>query len=184
MIIHATVATPRGEATIRDLVVDDIDDIVRYWHHSGTEHLEFLGIDCTKLGSPEDTRKRFLHAIRTNDVNQANVALAITLDQRLIGYSNLNRYGPDDNYPHLHLIDPSSRAGGVATQTVPRILKIYFQLFPVRRLILQTHTDNTGINQVLDKYFPTAETRHFDNPDGLVGAGEFHVRYVSRSDLP
>lgn len=182
-MIHATVATPRGEATIRDLIAEDIDGIVYYWHNSGIEHLEFLGIDCAKLGTPEDTHHRFLRAIRASDPHQSNVALAITLDQRLIGYSNLNRYGPDDNYPHLHLIDPSSRAGGVATQCVPQILKVYFQLYPIRRLILQTRTRNTGINQVLDKYFPAAETRHFDYPDGLAGAGEFHVRYVSRSDL-
>lgn len=183
-MIHATVATPRGDAVIRDLIADDIEDLVRYWHHSGSEHLEFLGIDCIKLGTPEDTRQRFLHSIRNGDVNQTQVALCITLEQHLIGYTNLNRYGPDDNYPHLHLIDPSSRAGGVATQTVPQILKIYFQLFPLRRLILQTRTRNTGINRVLDKYFSTAETRHFDSPDGLAGPGEFHVRYVSRSDLP
>ncbi len=77
-MIHATVATPRGAAVIRDLIADDIEDLVRYWHHSGSENLEFLGVECIKVGTPEDTRQRFLHSIRHGDINQTHAALGIT----------------------------------------------------------------------------------------------------------
>jgi hypothetical protein len=39
------------------------------------------------------------------------------------------------------------------------------------------------VNRMLDKYVPVAETRYVENPDGVAGPGEFHIRYVSREDL-
>ncbi len=42
----------------------------------------------------------------------------------------------------------------------------------------QTRTRNIGVNRMLDKYVPVAETRHIERPDGVATPGEFHVRCV------
>jgi RimJ/RimL family protein N-acetyltransferase len=179
-MIHFSVATARGTASVRDVEPVHVDTFVRYWHFSGYEHLDYMGIDRVRLGTPEETRARFLRAIRNGTREQAHVAFSITLADRLIGYTNLNRHALDENYPHLHLVDASARAAGVASEIVPRVLALYFDLYPIHRLVIQTRTSNVAINRVLDKTLPVTETRHLDTPDGLAEPGEFHLRYLTR----
>jgi hypothetical protein len=64
------VLTPAGESVLRDLVPIDIDAIVQFWHGSGDEFLDFLGIDRSLLGTAQGTWQRFLRAIKTSDPNQ------------------------------------------------------------------------------------------------------------------
>jgi hypothetical protein len=179
-----TVNTRVGLAALRDLVVQDIDAIVHYWHASGTEHLEVLGIDRSLLGSVEDTRERFVRAIRTGDPNQRNLAFAITVDGAFSGYTLLNRYAPHINYSHWHITNQDMRASGLSTTLYPHRIKMYFDRVPMDRLVHQTRTRNLGVNRMLDKYVPIAETRYIEHPDGVALPGEFHLRYVHRDDLP
>ena len=99
---------PTGVAALRDLVAEDVDALVSYWFTSGDEFLDFMGVDRKRLGTTEDTRQRFLRAIRTGDPSQRTFALAITLDGELVGYTLLNRYTPETNYGHWHITVPHS----------------------------------------------------------------------------
>ena len=65
MNAHATQIVKTGTATLEDINAADVEDIVRYWHESSDEHLDFLGIDRALLGGAENTRARYLRAIRT-----------------------------------------------------------------------------------------------------------------------
>jgi hypothetical protein len=183
-IVHASVHTRVGEAVLRDLLVDDIAAIIAYWHRSGDEHLDALGIDRSLLGSEEDTRRRYLDALRTGDPEQRSTAFTITLDSRFVGYTLLNRYTPDVNYSHWHIADARWRASGLSTSLYPHRIKMYFDLFPMVRLIHQTRSRNVGVNRMLDKYVAVAETRCVEKPDGVALPGEFHLRYVFRDDIP
>ena len=186
-----------GVIAIRDVIEEDIDGFVDYWHFSGEKHLNFLGIDRNKLGTPGETRGRFLRSIRTPGVYQQAVAFSITLNSHLIGYTNINLYNRYENYPHLHLnaalirtavLAPNtnslSKRGGLATTLVAHILKNNFYLFDIDRIVLQTRTRNALINRALSAYMPVMETRYVECPDGLAGPGEFHVRHVVRTDMP
>jgi uncharacterized damage-inducible protein DinB len=53
----------------------------------------------------------------------------------------------------------------------------------VERLIHQTRTRNAGVNRMLDKFVPAAETRYIEDPDGVALPGEFQLRYVFRRDV-
>lgn len=182
--VHTSVKMPKGAAALRDLAVEDVDAIVRYWFTSSDEFLDFMGIDRQRLGTMEDTHQRFLRAIRTGDPNQKAFALAITFDCELVGYTLLNRYTPETNYSHWHIIVPNLRALGISTALYPYRIKTYFDLAPIERLIHQTRTRNTAVNQMLDKYLPVAESCHLEQPDGVALPGEFHLRYVLRGDVP
>lgn len=70
-----------------------------------------MGVDRARLGSAEDIHRRFLNAIRSGDQNQRSISLGITLDERLIGYTLLNRYSEDVNYSHWHIIVSGQRQG-------------------------------------------------------------------------
>ena len=180
---HGAVATKIGTAGLRDLARDDIDLIVEYWH-GGIADLEFLGIDRTRLTTPNATRRRFEGAIRTGDPAQPNIVYAIMLDDRMIGFTLLNQYSSEINYSHWHIISKDRRAAGVSSALYPYRIRMYFETSRIERLIHQTRTRNIGVNRMLDKYVPVAETRYVDNPDGFALPGEFHMRFVRRKDIP
>lgn len=174
---------PAGTAALTDMLPGDIGPIVRFWHGGGADHA-FLGIDPVKLGSEEDTRRRFERALRTGDVEQQNVAFAIRLEEELIGYTLLNRYSPETNYSHWHIIRPGLRGTGISSALYPDRIALYFRLFPITRLIHMTRTRNLAVNRMLDKYLPVAGTVYVDRPDGVASPGEFHLRYVYAADVP
>jgi hypothetical protein len=181
---HARAQTPSGIAGIRDLQESDIQDVVTYWHESSAEHLDDLGIDRDRLGSRGSTYARFHQALRSGDPDQTNIAFAVTLDDEFVGYTLLNRYDPQINYSHWHITNLRRRAAGLSTALYPHRIKTYFDTTPIARLIHQTRTRNSGVNRMLDKYLPVAETQFIEHPDGVAKPGEFHIRYAFRESVP
>jgi hypothetical protein len=179
----ASVKTASGLAGLRDLTSSDLPAIADYWLLSPEEYLAAMGVDRQRLGSAEDIHKRFFNAIRTGEPVQSSIALAITLDEGLVGYTLLNRSSAEVNYSHWHIIVPNLRAKGLSTALYPHRLKAYFDLAPISQLIHQTRTSNIGVNRMLDKFIPISETKFIDKPDGVAKPGEFHLRYVRREDL-
>jgi len=135
------------------------------------------------LGGEVATTERLTQAIRTGDEKQANIALGITLDGQLVGYTLLNRYLDEANYSHWHIILPVLRGKGISTALYPLRIKTYFEVAPIARLIHQTRTRNVAVNRMLDKFVPIAETKQIENPDGVALPGEFNLRYVRREDV-
>jgi len=190
----APVRMRAGLLELRDALPSDSEAFVEYWHSSGEQHLNFLGIDRAKLGTREETQLRFLRMVRVPGLDQSSVVITLVLNGRVVGYTNINMYGPYDNYIHFHTYRSSVRSSMTAYRGVERrtggasvapvaiglILSTFFALFPVQRLILQTRTRNLGINRALDHYMPVVETHWLENPNGLAEPGEFHIRYVYR----
>jgi hypothetical protein len=173
-----------GVAGLRDITAADVPAIVDYWILAPDEHLTSMGVDRQRIGTQEDIYRRFANAIRTDDARQSNIALGITLDERLVGYTLLNRYSDEVNYSHWHIIVPNLRAKGLSSALYPYRIKAYFELTPIVQLIHQTRTANVGVNRMLDKFVPVSETRFIQKPDGVANPGEFHLRYVRREDIP
>jgi RimJ/RimL family protein N-acetyltransferase len=184
MAIFAAVETPNGVAGLRDLTPEDIPAIIDYWLSSSDEYFAFLGVDRQRLGGADDIRTRYLNAIRTGNPVQPTIALAVTLDAQLAGYTLFVRHSPDVNYCHWHIIAPNLRAQGLSTALYPHRIKALFDIAPISRLIHQTRTHNLPVNRMLDKFFPVAETKIVEKPDGVGLPGEFHLRYVTRADIP
>lgn len=184
MATLASVKTANGFVDLRDITAADVPAIVDYWVLAPHEHLTSMGVDRQRLGTQEDIYWRFAKAIRTGDVRQSNIALGVTLDDRLVGYTLLNRYSDDVNYSHWHIIEPNLRAKGLSSALYPHRIKAYFELAPISQLIHQTRTSNVGVNRLLDKFVPVSETKFVEKPDGVANPGEFHLRYVRREDVP
>lgn len=195
-IFHTSIQMHAGFLAVRDAISSDADAYVNYWHYSGEEIKNLLGIDRERLGTPQDSRKRFSQMIRVPGVYQPNVIFTITLNGQVVGYTNINRHGVDDYYVHLHTYRSCLRAalgtgrsgnrggagGGLAAVLIGRIIGMCFDLFPARRLILQTRPENRWINRALDLYMPLAETKYVENPAGLAAPGIQQLRYVDRED--
>jgi len=184
MSVFASVKTTNGVTGLRDLAPADVSAIVDYWLLSPDEHLAFMGVDRRLLGSAEDIHRRFANAIRTGNPSQSTISLGITLEDRLVGYTLLNRYSEDVNYSHWHIIASNLRAKGLSTALYPYRIKAYFDVATISQLIHQTRTRNVGVNRMLDKFIPVSETKYIDKPDGVAAPGEFHLRFVRREDIP
>lgn len=173
-----------GLMQIRDARPLEVEAYVNYWHYSDDKVKDLMGIDRRRLGTPEDSRNRFLTMVRHPGTNQADAIFTITLNDKIIGYTNINCRGIDDNYCHVHAYPccPRSALLGL-TLLVGPAMAMYFTLFPVRRLVLETRPQNRWINHALDLYGLPVETKYVDNPGGLGAAGEKRIRYVHRDDL-
>jgi len=180
----ASVKTPIGTAGLKDLSLVDLPAVVEYWILSSDEYLSFMGVDRERLGSADEIHKRFSNAIRAGDTTQPSIAFGITLDERLVGYTMLNHCSDETNYSHWHIMDPALRAKGLSTALYPFRIKAYFDVLPISRLVHQTRTRNRGVNRMLDKFVAVSETKFIEKPDGVASSGEFHLRYVRRSDVP
>lgn len=193
-----SVHTRAGSLALRDAQPADLDSYLGYWHYSGERTKEMLGIDRRKLGTPADTRERFLAMIRKPGTYPSDVIFTATLNALVIGYTNMNRYGADEAYVHLHLYRRSLRSAlvtrmpgaaatagaGLAAALIGPGLSMYFRLFPLQRLILQTRPENGTINKALDLYGFAVERRYVEHPAGLAAPGEQCLRYVHRDDVP
>jgi hypothetical protein len=181
-ITHAQTKTKLGVASFRDATADDADWMAAYFLRPDA-HLDTL-IDRARLGTADEMAARFRAMIRSGDPTQQRTAFIVDLNDDRVGFTTLFRQTTDVNYSHWHIVDPAARAGGVSTALYPHRIKMYFGLFPIERLIHQTKTSNIGVNLMLDKFVPVAETLWIDKPDGLSSPGEFVIRFVLRSDIP
>jgi hypothetical protein len=165
-----------------DLSDADLDMMADYFTRPDA-HLDTL-VDRTRFPDKGKLRERYAAWRWAGDPAQASSVFALRLDGRLAGFTNLLRKTPEENYSHWHIIDPADRAGGISSAIYPTRLDLYFGLFPIERLVHQTRVTNTGVNRMLDKFVPVAKTEFVERPDGLAKPGEFHMRYVTRADLP
>jgi hypothetical protein len=172
-------------ASLRPLVLGDVEAVVDYWFGASDEFLDTAGIDRVKLGRPSDVRARYERAVPSGDPNQMTLAWAIDLDGRMVGYTLLNRYTAERNHSHWHIIEPSLRGNRISSVLYPHRIKTYFDAASgMERLIHQTRSRNAAVNRMLDKYVPVDETRYETQADGAAAPGEFHIRYVRRADIP
>jgi len=170
---------------LRPLALGDVEAVVAYWFGASDEFLDTVGIDRARMGRPADVRARYMKAIPSGDPEQMMLAWAIDLDNRMVGYTLLNRYTAERNHSHWHIIEADLRANRISSALYPFRIKTYFDAAPaMERLIHQTRSRNVAVNRMLDKYVAVAETRYETEPDGLAAPGEFHIRYVRRADIP
>jgi hypothetical protein len=186
--LRRRVPTRLGEVWFDDQVSEDELDVIAGYFTRPDAHLDTL-IDRTRLPDKATLRERYAAWRWTGDPGQMSSLFALRvdsggLDGKLLGFTNLLRKTPDVNFSHWHIIDPAHRAGGVSTAVYPARLDLYFGLFPIERLVHQTRISNTGVNRMLDRFVPVAATEFVEKPDGLAKPGEFHMRYVTRADLP
>lgn len=180
------VATRLGQVWFDTIAEADLDPIADYFHRPDP-HLDTL-IDRTRLPDRNALRARYASWKYEGDPAQMSSVFALRLvngtENRLIGFTNLLRKTPVENYSHWHILEPGDRASGISSAIYPTRLDLYFDHFPIERLVHQTRVSNAGVNRMLDKFVPIAKTEFVEKPDGLARPGEFHMRYVARADLP
>lgn len=138
--------------TVREMLITEVDVIIRYFHDATPEHLETLGVDPTRLPSMEVWQERYRRDYAL-PIDQRTTILVIWLsDDRPIGFSTADkiRYGDCANM-HLHVIEPERRNRGLGTECVLHSAKIYFERLSLKRLFCEPNAVNVAPNRTLQK---------------------------------
>ena len=80
------------KVSVRDLTVDDIQNIADYWHANDPVYLESMGVDLSKLGSREEFENGLKQKIEENQKlpkSQLNAQI-ICVDDLPIGMHTLS----------------------------------------------------------------------------------------------
>jgi RimJ/RimL family protein N-acetyltransferase len=137
---------------VREMMMAEVDIIIEYFHGSTPEHLEILGVDPTRLPSPENWRERYRRDYALPMDRRSTVLVIWLSDDRPIGFSTSDKivYGKHANM-HLHVIEPQLRNQGVGAECTRRSADIYFERLNLKHLFCEPNAFNVAPNRTLQK---------------------------------
>jgi RimJ/RimL family protein N-acetyltransferase len=138
--------------TVREMMVDETDLIIGYFHQSTPEHLEMLGVDPTRLPSLEAWRDRYRHQYSLRIDQRTTLLLIWLFDDQPCGFSTSDKivYG-DHAHMHLHIVSPEGRQRGLGVECVRQSVEIYFESLRLRSLFCEPNAFNVAPNRTLQK---------------------------------
>lgn len=148
---------------VREMVLAEVDLVIDYFHAATPEYLEMLGVDPTRLPSPEVWRERFQADLLMPLDDRVRYFLIWLLDDRPIGFSSCDKivFGERANM-HLHVTEADLRLRGVGSECVRLSVDIYFERFKLKSLFCEPNAFNVGPNRTLQtagfKYLKTHKT--------------------------
>jgi RimJ/RimL family protein N-acetyltransferase len=138
--------------TVREMAVDEVGLIIDYFHQSTPEHLEILGVDPTRLPTPDRWRERWVAEYQKPAEDRATVLVVWELDGGPVGFSTADKivYGEQANM-HLHVIDARLRMSGIGSRCVPLSVELYFDRLKLKRLFCEPNAFNVAPNRLLQR---------------------------------
>ncbi|MGA8898906.1 GNAT family N-acetyltransferase [Bradyrhizobium sp.] len=138
--------------TVREMTDSEFGIVIDYFFKSTPEHLETLGVDPTRLPTPDSWRERFQRD-RARPIEQRASLVVIWLgDNQPLGFSTSDKiaYGEQANM-HLHVVDPERRNRGYGAECVRQSADIYFERLKLKRLFCEPNAFNVAPNRTLQK---------------------------------
>jgi hypothetical protein len=114
---------------VREMELAEVDLIIDYFHSSTSEHLDILGVDPTRLPSPDRWRERYAADYARPHAKRSTLLVLWELDGAPLGFSTADKIllGQQANM-HLHIVDPQRRRAGYGAQCVRWTAAIYFDV--------------------------------------------------------
>lgn len=148
---------------VREMLEDEFEIPINYFHNATVEHLQIMGVGPEKL-PPREKWLAYVHADMGNPIEQRSTLQLLWLsDGEPIGFSTADTiiFGESAKM-HLHVLDPSKRQKGYGTECVRRSADIYFERLRLQKLYCEPRALNVAPNRTLQnagfKYLKTHET--------------------------
>jgi len=138
--------------SVRELDEGDVDLIVNYWSQADPDYLTGLGVDLSKLPSPDDFLKMLTDQLKLPLKLRQSYCTIWQEDNQAIGHCNVNKlvFG-QEAYMHLHLWRPERRYHGLGVSLVRQSLKLFFGRLELQDLYCEPYALNPAPNAVLAK---------------------------------
>jgi len=153
--------------SVREMTDSEFDIVIDYFHKSTPEFLETLGVDPTRLPSPDRWRERFQRDSARPIAQRASLVVIWLSNDQPIGFSSSDKiaYGEHANM-HLHLVDPERRHRGFGVECVRRSADLYFERLKLKRLFSEPYAFNVAPNHTQRAGFKYLKT-HMTVPGPL-----------------
>ncbi|MGI9486976.1 MAG: GNAT family N-acetyltransferase [Geminicoccaceae bacterium] len=137
---------------VREMALAEIDLVIDYFHQATSEHLEMLGVDPTRLPTPDAWREDFQQDFSVPLEERRGFLLTWFLDGQAVGFSSCDKivFGERANM-HLHVAKSSLRRQGIGAECVRRGVDIYFEKLRLKSLFCEPNAFNVGPNRTLQK---------------------------------
>lgn len=149
--------------SVREMTLAEVGLRIRYFHEASPEHLETLGVDPTRIPSPEEWQRHYDEEYALPIERRTELLVVWESDREPIGFSTANKivFGRQANM-HLHILNPDQRRKGFGAACVSETVKIYFERLRLERLFCEPNAFNVAPNRTLQragfKYVKTYRT--------------------------
>ena len=137
---------------VREMTESEFEFVIEYFFRATPEFLETLGVDPTRLPTPDSWRERFRREQAKPIEQRAWLVVTWLKDSRTLGFSTSDKitHGEQANM-HLHVVDPERRNQGYGAECVRRSADIYFERLKLKRLFCEPYAFNVAPNRTLQR---------------------------------
>lgn len=135
---------------VREMILDEVELILDYFHGSTPEHLELLGVDPTRLPDRHRWRADFAEDYARGRRERSRLLAVWEVDGVPVGFSTADkiRFG-DQAHMHLHVVDPDPRARGIGAACVRQTVDLYLKTLDIERDLCEPNAFKAAPNRTL-----------------------------------
>lgn len=138
--------------SVREMIVNDIENIVDYFVDANAAFLKAMGADKRKLLEREAWIKKLKVEFEKPYNEKEFYYIVWLIDGQPVGHSNINSisFGKSATM-HLHLWKGNNRKKGLGVEFLKKSIPYYFEHFKLKKLICEPRAENIAPNEVLQK---------------------------------
>jgi RimJ/RimL family protein N-acetyltransferase len=142
----------KSELSVREMLAEDVDPIVRYWTHSEPGFLTSMGVDLGKIPPAAELHKLISSQLGHQYSEKNSYCIIWLHGHKPVGHSNINKivYG-QEAYMHLHLWDSIARKKGSGLKLLKMTLPYFFRNMELKKLYCEPYAFNVAPNRTLEK---------------------------------
>ncbi len=138
--------------SVRELTVDDVPLIVKYWLESDPDYLTGMGVDLTKLPAATDFSQMLIRQVNLPHAEKKSFCVIWLINEKPVGHSNLNPFLFGEwGTMHLHLWNAEHRAIGYGVTFLRKTLPLFFNTLNLHTLYCEPMAINEAPHKVLLK---------------------------------
>ena len=138
--------------TVREMVLDDIPNIVDYFLLADSEYLKRMGADKSKLPKRDDWINKLKFENEQDYHNKSFYYIIWELNGQAVGHTNINNIDFGETaVMHLHIWKPSIRAKGMGKFLLAKSIPYFFKHFELKSIKCEPYAYNPAPNKVLPK---------------------------------
>jgi len=138
--------------SVREMIVNDIENIVDYFVDADADFLKAMGADKRKLPERKAWIKKLKAELEKPYEEKKFYEIVWLIDNQSVGHSSINNINFGESATmHLHLWKGNNRKKGLGVEFLKQSIPYYFEHFKLEKLICEPRAENIAPNKVLRK---------------------------------
>jgi len=140
------------DVSVRQMELAEAQLIIDYFHTATPEHLEFIGVDPTRLPDPGRWMDAYAAEYSRPIQERDSILVAWETNGELVGFSTADKiqFG-HEAYMHLHILDAQHRRSGTGLRCLRETVRLYLDLLELDRLFCEPNAFNVAPNRTLQR---------------------------------